>query len=147
MGILPAGEIDHIGIAVNDLSAASIRYSQLLGARVGERFVAQAQQVEVLFLQLPGTTRLELVAPLRQEGPLHRFLQRRGEGLHHVCIRVVDLDAALESLRANEVEQIDSVAKPGADGSRIAFVHPSALGGVLLELKEVTPREPSTSSG
>lgn len=136
MSVLPPGEIDHIGIAVRDIDAACARYVELSGARAGHREVLVEQGVEVLFLHLPGETRLELISPLGAEGGVARFLERRGEGLHHICMRVTDLDAALRALGEHDVPRIDEVPRSGAAGARIAFLHPEALGGVLLELKE-----------
>lgn len=143
MGILEAGALDHVGIAVPDLEAAWARYRDLLGAELEHRERLTDQGVEVAFLRLPGgATRIELVAPLQEgEGPVGRYLQRRGQGLHHICVRVEDVGSALESLRAAGVPLVDDRPRPGAAGSRIAFVHPRGLGGVLLELKEKGPPE------
>ena len=136
LGVLPEGRIDHIGIAVSDLEAACARFVALLGANVGEREVVEDQQVEVVFLQLPGSARIELIAPLQPGGALARFLEKRGESLHHVCVLVSDLDEALRSLEAQRVPCLDQQPRIGAEGARVAFLHPKALGGVMLELKE-----------
>jgi len=136
--LLEVGPVDHVGIAVRDLDSAVARYRRLLGAETGHRETVPGQGVEVAFLRLPGETRLELVAPLSGDGPVARFLERRGEGLHHVCVRVGDLDAALERLAGAGEALVDHRAREGAGGARIAFVHPRALGGVLLELKEAS---------
>ena len=137
MSTLPAGEIDHVAIAVHDLDEACARYVGLLGARVGLRERVVAQGVEVVFLHLPGETKIELIAPLEAAGAVARFLERRGEGLHHVCVRVVNIEEALESVIDAEIPHIDAQPRIGAGGARIAFLHPRALGGVLLEIKEV----------
>lgn len=137
MSTLPAGEIDHVAIAVDDLDEACARYAQLLGARVGLREQVVAQGVEVAFLHLPGETKIELICPLDDSGAVARFLERKGEGLHHVCMRVADIEEALESVIDAEIPHIDSQPRIGAGGARIAFLHPRALGGVLLEIKEV----------
>lgn len=134
--VLEVGELDHVGIAVSDLDAALERYGRLLGARPGHRERVEDQGVEVAFLRLPGTTRVELVAPLSDDSPVAGFLERRGEGLHHICVRVSDLERALERLAEVGEPLVDHRPRRGAAGSRIAFVHPRALGGVLLELKE-----------
>jgi methylmalonyl-CoA epimerase len=136
MSWLPPGPIDHVGIAVHELDTASATYVDLLGAVRGHREVVEGQGVEVLFLELPGTTRLELIAPLDDRSPVARFLAKRGEGLHHICVLVDDIAAALAALQEHEVPLVDATARPGAGGTRIAFLHPQALGGVLLELKE-----------
>ncbi len=137
MSTLPAGEIDHIAIAVEDLDEACARYVQLLGARVGLREEVVAQGVEVAFLHLPGETKIELISPLDDSGAVARFLEKKGEGLHHVCMRVADIEEALESVIDAEIPHIDPQPRIGAGGARIAFLHPRALGGVLLEIKEV----------
>jgi methylmalonyl-CoA/ethylmalonyl-CoA epimerase len=137
MSTLPAGEIDHVAIAVQNLDEACARYVELLGARVGLREQVVAQGVEVAFLHLPGETKIELVSPLDDSGAVARFLEKKGEGLHHVCMRVANIEEALESVIDAEIPHIDSQPRIGAGGARIAFLHPRALGGVLLELKEV----------
>jgi methylmalonyl-CoA/ethylmalonyl-CoA epimerase len=88
-------------------------------------------------LHLPGETKIELVAPLDEAGGVARFLEKNGEGMHHVCMRVESIDEALASVVDAEVPVVDREARIGAGGARIAFLHPRALGGVLLELKEV----------
>ena len=136
MSTLPPGPVDHVGIAVHDLDRACDQYRALLGAEVAGREVVAAQGVEVVFLELPGDTRLELITPIDEDSPIARFLEKRGEGMHHICILVGDIDAALAALAGEEVPLVDTTPRVGAEGARIAFLHPSALGGVLLELKE-----------
>ncbi len=136
MSLIPAGVIDHVGIAVRDLDATTARYQQLMGAELICREAVAAQGVEVAFLELPGSARVELIAPLGEEGSVARFLERRGEGLHHICMLVDDIEAALAELRVGGVRLVDEEPRAGAGGARIAFLHPEALGGVLLELKE-----------
>ena len=136
MSLIPAGVIDHIGIAVHDIDQSYEQYRELLGAELSGRDVVESQGVEVAFLQLPGATRLELVAPVDDDSAVARFLAGRGPGLHHICVLVEDIEAALAELRDAEVELIDERPRSGSLGSKIAFVHPKVLGGVLLELKE-----------
>lgn len=136
MSFIPPGPIDHVGIAVRDLDAACRRYRELLGAELSHRERVPGQGVEIAYLKLPGDTRIELVTPIDDEGPVARFLDRRGEGMHHVCVLVDDIQAALDSLGAAGVPRVDEVPLPGAEGSQVAFLHPKALGGVLLELKQ-----------
>jgi methylmalonyl-CoA/ethylmalonyl-CoA epimerase len=136
MSFLPPGPIDHIGIAVRDLDASCATYEQTLGATVSGRETVVEQGVEVAFLALPGDTRIELIAPLDGSGSIARFLDSRGEGMHHICVRVDDIASALEDLAAADVRLVDREPRQGAEGSLIAFVHPAALGGVLLELKQ-----------
>ena len=136
MSAIEPGPVDHVGIAVSDLDGAVERYRELLGAAVVHRERVESQGVEVVFLEIAGSTRIELLSPLGDETPVGRFLERRGPGLHHVCYRVDDLEAALESLDAAGARLVDRRPRRGAAGSRIAFVHPEAFDGVLVELKQ-----------
>ena len=139
MSLIPAGVIDHIGIVVHDLDAAAARYQQLMGAELISREAIDAQGVEVAFLQLPGSARVELMAPRGEDGSAALFLERSGEGLHHICMLVDNIEKALAHLRADGVSLVDEEPRAGAEGAQIAFLHPEALGGVLLELKEKPP--------
>jgi len=136
MSFMPPGPIDHVGIAVRDLDAACATYVGLLGAELTGREVVAGQSVEVAFLTLPGAARVELIAPLDADGAIAKFLESRGEGMHHICVLVEDIDSVLAELQAHEVPLVDATPRRGAEGARIAFLHPKALGGVLLELKE-----------
>ncbi len=127
--------IDHVGIAVNSLEEAKGRWAALLGSAVeGEETVA-SEGVRVAFFG-KGAGRIELLAPLDEESPIARFLARRGPGIHHVCIRVDDLDRALARAEADGAEVIPSRIRHGSSGARIAFLHPRTVDGVLLELRE-----------
>lgn len=134
LGAVPVGPLDHVAIAVHDIDAAADRY-RVLGAKLTHREVVTGQGVEVAFLEVPGTTTIELVCPTSEESPIVRFLHSRGESLHHICFRVHDIDAALAAARAAGLRLIDEVPRDGAKGSRIAFIHPQAM-GVLVELKQ-----------
>jgi methylmalonyl-CoA epimerase len=136
MSVLPPGPIDHIGIAVRDLDPACATYQELLGAQLGGRETITGQGVEVAFLCLPGDVRIELIAPLSDDSAVAQFLDKRGEGMHHICVVVEDIGAALARLAEQGVPLVDEVPRAGAEGSQIAFLHPAALGGVLLELKQ-----------
>jgi methylmalonyl-CoA/ethylmalonyl-CoA epimerase len=136
MSSIAPGPVDHVGIAVYDIDASAARYRELLGARVIHREVVPGQRVEVAFLEMPGATRLELIAPLGDDSPVARFLAKRGEGMHHICVLVDDIEATLARLGEEEVPLVDATPRAGAEGARIAFLHPAALGGVLLELKQ-----------
>lgn len=130
-----AFRLDHVAIAVRDLEEASAFYGGLLGLPSGGRERVEEQSVDVAFYgEEPG--RIELLAPFR-EGAISRFLDKRGEGLHHVAVRVTDLDGMLTDLKARGVPLIDETARTGAHGTRVAFVHPRGARGVLLELVEV----------
>jgi len=127
--------VDHLGIAVEALDDAVERFRDTLDMDLRHREVLGADGVEVA-LMVAGEERIELLAPLAQDTPVGRFLARRGPGVHHVAYSVGDIDATLVALAEREVELIDTAARPGLHGSRVAFVHPRATGGVLTELVE-----------
>ena len=125
--------IAHVGIAVPDLEAAVAFYRDVLG--LTPHPPEQADGAVIVALPF-GESEVELLAPLAPDGPIARFLDRRGPGIHHVCYRVPDLDAALAACRSAGYRLIDEVPRRGAGGRRIAFVHPKATAGILLELTE-----------
>ncbi len=126
--------IDHLGIAVRSLAAAKGIYEKL-GLTISAEEVVESEQVRLVMVPV-GETRLELLEPLSENSPIARFIAKRGEGLHHVSLRVPDLAAAVERLKKDEVRLISEEMKIGAGGRRFIFVHPSSAGGVLLELVE-----------
>jgi methylmalonyl-CoA epimerase len=135
--MLPGGiwrRLDHVGVAVQDLEAARIRYVELLGFTEVGRERLPAQGVEVILLD-GGNCRLELLAPLGDDSPIARFLDRRGEGLQQVAFEVGDLDAALTQLAQRGIRPLSKPSQ-GAGGLRICFLHPKDTLGVLLELVE-----------
>ncbi len=137
MSGVPAGihprAIDHVGIAVEDLEAAVRTYTDLLGAEPAHRERVESQGVEeVLFRS--GESYVQLLGALGPETPVGRFLSRRGPGVHHIAYRVDDVAAALDTLRAAAVPLVDEAPRPGSRGTTIAFVHPKAFHGVLVEL-------------
>lgn len=125
--------IDHVGVAVRELEPAIGRYERL-GFRLASREVVGDQGVEVAFMTLGGETVVELLAPVSGESAVARFLARRGEGLHHLAVRVDDVRAALAEARALGWEPVDAEPRRGAGGKWIAFLHPRDTGGVLIEL-------------
>jgi methylmalonyl-CoA/ethylmalonyl-CoA epimerase len=125
-------ELHHVAFVVGDLDAAAARYAQL-GFRGGERFSLPEQAVEVVTFRA-GTGWIELIAPTDPDGPIARFLAKRGAGMHHVAYAVADLEAELGRLAASGVRLIDATPRTGAHGWRIAFVHPESCAGVLTEL-------------
>jgi methylmalonyl-CoA/ethylmalonyl-CoA epimerase len=127
------GSIDHVGLAVADLEAAIALHRDVYGMPLVHRETLESQGVEAALLDV-GDGHVELLAPLGADTPVGRFLERRGPGLHHVAYRVDDVAAALEELRAAGMRLIDEAPHGGIRGSRVAFVHPSAAGGVLTEL-------------
>ena len=129
------GLIDHVGVAVSDLDAAIALYEGKFGMPVAHRETVEAQGVEAVLLDV-GDGHVELLCPLGPETVVGRFVERRGEGLHHVAYRVEDIDATLDSMRSAGVELIDAEARTGIRGSRVAFLHPRSTGGVLTELVE-----------
>ncbi len=135
-----ATRLDHTALCVRDLDATIALCEELFGAPVSHREVVASQKVSAAFFDFPNGASLELVSPAVELGGnagLERFLSKRGDGLHHLALRVTGLDALLERLAARGVPLIDSVSRPGARGHRVAFLHPKALGGTLLELVEV----------
>ena len=125
--------IAHIGVAVPDLAAALAFYRDVLHLAPGAAEAADGATI----VSLPfGEAEVELLTPRDADGPISRFLARRGPGIHHICYRVPDLDAALAACRAGGYRLIDETPRTGAGGRRIAFVHPAATGGILLELTE-----------
>ena len=126
--------IDHLGIAVKSLAAAKTIY-QTLGLSVSPEEVVEAEQVRVVMVPA-GESRLELLEATSEDSAIAKFIAKRGEGLHHVCLRVPDLVAAVERLKGDGVRLVSNEIKIGAGGHRYVFVHPSTAGGVLLELVE-----------
>ena len=126
-------KIDHLGIAVPALDAAVDAF-RALGFELGDTHDVPTEKVKVAFLPV-GESRLELLEPSTPDSVIARFLQKRS-GLHHVCVLVEDIDAALAELKAKGVELLDQAPRVGAGGCRVAFIHPRAAGGVLLELKQ-----------
>jgi methylmalonyl-CoA epimerase len=129
--------IDHIGVAVKSLEAAKGIYEQL-GLKLSPEETVEAEQVRVVMVPL-GETRMELLEPISENSVIARFIAKRGEGLHHVSLRVPDLPAAVERLKQGGVRLVSSEIKVGAGGHKYIFVHPSSAGGVLLELVEAVP--------
>jgi methylmalonyl-CoA/ethylmalonyl-CoA epimerase len=125
--------IAHVGIAVPDLGAAAAFYRDVLG--VIPHRPEMADGADIVSLQF-GDTEVELLAPRDPDSPIAKFLAKRGPGIHHICYRVPDLDAALAACRAAGYHLIDEQPRLGAGGCRIAFVHPKATAGILLELTE-----------
>jgi methylmalonyl-CoA/ethylmalonyl-CoA epimerase len=125
--------IAHVGVAVPDLDAALAFYRDVLG--LSPHPTEEADGAAIASLPF-GEAEVELLAPLRPDSPIARFLDRRGPGIHHLCYRVADLDAALAACRQAGYRLVDEVPRIGAGGRRIAFVHPKATAGILLELTE-----------
>ena len=126
--------IDHLGIAVKSLAAATNIYEKL-GLTASAEEVIESEQVRVAMLPV-GESRLELLEATSENSAVAKFIAKRGEGLHHICLRVPDLSVIVERLEKDGVRLVSNEIKVGAGGHRYVFVHPSSAGGVLLELVE-----------
>ncbi len=131
--------VDHIGIAVHSLDRALPLYESLLGTKAERIEEVSEQKTRVAVLPL-GPGRVELLESMEEGSPVARFLARRGQGLHHVCIEVEDIAAELRRLRAAGVRLIDQEPRRGAGGCLIAFVHPESAAGVLVEISQAPER-------
>jgi methylmalonyl-CoA epimerase len=127
--------IDHIGVAVEDLDAAVELYRGRFGMAEQHREVVEQQGVEAVLLEI-GEGHVELLKPLGPDTAVGKFLASRGPGLHHVAYQTADIDAALERVKSAGLELIDETPRIGIRGSRVAFLHPKATGGVLTEIVE-----------
>jgi methylmalonyl-CoA/ethylmalonyl-CoA epimerase len=127
--------IDHVGVAVDDLEAAVYLYTQRYQMAEQHREVVESQGVEAVLLDV-GEGHVELMRPLGPDTAVGKFLASRGPGLHHVAYQTADIDAALDHFRAAGLELIDETPRVGLRGTRVAFLHPKATGGVLTELVE-----------
>jgi methylmalonyl-CoA epimerase len=126
-------EIDHVAIAVNDLEAAIGYYHDTFGAEVEHREVVETDGVEEALLRV-AESYIQLLTPTRDDSPVAKYLERRGEGLHHVGYRVDDCAAALDAVKAHGGRAIDEAPRPGSRGTTVAFVHPKGAFGTLIEL-------------
>jgi methylmalonyl-CoA/ethylmalonyl-CoA epimerase len=131
-------QIDHVGVAVDDLDAAIALHEGVYGMALAHREVVEEQGVEAVLLDV-GQSHVELLRPLEPDTAVGRFLATRGPGLHHVAYRVEDIEAALDHLRDRGLRLIDETPRVGIRDSRVAFVHPQSAGGVLTEI--VQPAE------
>jgi methylmalonyl-CoA epimerase len=125
-------QIDHLGIAVKSLAGAKSIYEKL-GLSVSPEETVEHEQVRLVMVPV-GESRLELLEPTSESSTIAKFLAKRGEGLHHVCLKVPDLPAAVERLKKDGVRLVSEEIKTGAGGHQYIFVHPAGTGGVLLEL-------------
>lgn len=132
------GRIDHVGVVVEDLDAAIELYARAFGMAVQHRETVEAFDVDAVLLEV-GDGHVELLRPLSSESGIGRFLERKGPGIHHVAYATDDIEAALEAVRAAGLRLIDEQPRRGIRDSRVAFLHPKATGGALIEL--VQPAE------
>lgn len=133
--------LDHIGIAVSDLPASLAFFRDTLGLHLEASEEIASQKVRAHFLST-GRSSLEILEATAPDSPIAKYLEKRGPGIHHVALRVDDIAAALEHLKARGVRLIDERPRPGAEGAQVAFIHPSAAHGVLVELKQPAPAVP-----
>jgi methylmalonyl-CoA/ethylmalonyl-CoA epimerase len=126
-------EIDHVAIAVNDLDAAVAYYTDTFGVQVAHRETVERDGVEEALVAVADSY-IQLVSPIRDDSPVAKFLERHGEGLHHVGYRVTDCAKALDAVRAAGGTPIDEAPRPGSRGTTVAFVHPKSSFGTLIEL-------------
>lgn len=133
-------KIDHVAIAVESIDGALAKYQQSLGLEVQEREVVASQKTEAALLPV-GETSIELIEPKGNEG-LARFLEKKGPGLHHIALEVEGIESALTVLKAAGVPLVDETPRIGARGHKVAFLHPKATGGVLIELVEPAEGHP-----
>lgn len=128
-------KLDHIGIAVKDMEAAKEFYTEVLGMKAQGEEVVEQQRVKVCFIP-SGDSEIELLESTSPEGPIAKFIEKNGEGIQHVALMVDNIENALADLKAKGVRLIDEAPRYGAGGASIAFIHPKATGGILLELSE-----------
>jgi methylmalonyl-CoA/ethylmalonyl-CoA epimerase len=126
-------KISHIGIAVENLNTALAFYCDALGMAIEDIEVVEEQKVRVAFLPI-GESRLEIMESIDPEGPVGKFVQKNGPGIHHMALEVDDVANGIETLKTNDIRMIDQAPRNGAGGAQIAFVHPKSTYGVLLEI-------------
>ena len=127
--------LDHIGIAVKNLDDALEIYESILGLEVEKIRAFEEQKVKIAFV-LAGETRIELLEPMDKEGPVARFIEKRGEGVHHLAFTVTDIEVSLLEMKDKGIAVIDEKPRIGAEGFKIAFLHPKSTKNVLVELCE-----------
>jgi methylmalonyl-CoA/ethylmalonyl-CoA epimerase len=128
--------IDHIGIAVNSIPESMDFYGRGLNLKLGGTEAIPDRHLKIGFIDV-GNTRVELIESTSNDSAIAKYVQKHGGGIHHICLRVANLDEALAHMKKEGFELIDEKPKPGAEGSRVAFVHPKAGHGVMIELKEI----------
>lgn len=128
--------IDHIGIAVNNLDEAISLYRDVLGLKLEGVHAVEEQKVLVASFSTGGETRIELLEPTERESPVAKFIERRGEGIHHIALKVRNIEAVLKELKGKGLKLVDEKPRIGVGGAKIAFIHPKSTRNVLLELCE-----------
>ena len=133
--------IAHVGIATRSI-AVTAEFYKSLGLDVDAMEIVEDQKVKVAVMEV-GDSAIELIEPIEDDSPVQRSIEARGEGIHHIAFEVEDLESQLETLKEQNITLIDEKPRPGAQGRRIAFVHPDSTGGVLVELSESLPGDAS----
>lgn len=128
-------KVDHIGVAVKNLEETLKFYEGVLGLKCGGTEVVEEQKVKVAFLPI-GDTEIELLESTDEEGPISKYIEKKGEGIQHIAYRVDDIEKAIEEMKAKGIRMIDEKPRYGAGGAKIAFLHPKSTYGVLVELCE-----------
>lgn len=129
--------IDHIGIAVKQISESIKFYNDALGLELGGTEDVPERHLRVGFIEI-GSTKIELIESTSDESAIAKFIEKKGGGLHHICLRVDNIVEALKYMKGKGFKLIDNEPKDGAEGSKVAFVHPKSASGVLIELKELS---------
>lgn len=132
---MKVGKIDHIGIAVKNLEETLKFYEEILGLECIGTEIVEEQKVKVAFLPI-GDTEIELLESTEEDGPISKFIEKKGEGIQHIAFRVDNIEEAIETMKAKGVVMIDEKPRYGAGGAKIAFCHPKSTKGVLVELSE-----------
>jgi methylmalonyl-CoA/ethylmalonyl-CoA epimerase len=128
-------KINHIAVAVNNLEEAAGFYQTVMGLTLSGIEVVTAQKTKVGFFKI-GESNIELVQPAEPDSPLVKFLETKGQGIHHICLEVDDIEAEVKTFLEKGATMVDQKPRPGAHNTRVAFVHPKSSGGVLIELCE-----------
>jgi methylmalonyl-CoA/ethylmalonyl-CoA epimerase len=128
-------KIDHLGIAIKNLAEVKKIYQALFHSHFSPDEILADQKVKLSFTSIEGV-RLEFLEPTSDDSPIARFIQKRGEGIHHICFRVINIQEKLDTLKKQGVQLIDEKPRRGAGGNWIAFLHPKSTGGILMELSE-----------
>lgn len=134
------GKLDHIGVAVNDMEAAIAHYEKTLGGWVRSRHPNFNDQVDAAFVMI-GDTAIEFLAPTKKGTVMDKFLEKRGEGIHHLAYQVEDIHQAVKTMVEEGLEPLDKEPRPGILGELIFFFHPKSTNGVLIELVEAPPEQ------
>lgn len=131
-------KIDHIAMASTNIDAAQNLFNRLLGIEISDRETVEDQKVRTDLYSLENT-RIEIMEPTSDDSPISKFLENRGEGIHHICFEVDNIEQMLSDLKSNSIQLIDEQPRIGAEGKKIAFLHPKSTHGVLIELSESPP--------